>query len=35
MVVTDDFIAIPAGTPHNITALTDVEIVTGGCALPL
>lgn len=29
----DDFISIPANMPHNVTALTNVEMMTIGCAL--
>lgn len=31
--VADDFVTIPADTPHRVEAVTDVEMLTIGCAL--
>lgn len=28
-----DFISIPANTPHALKAITDIEIITIGCAV--
>ena len=28
-----DFISIPANTPHSLKAITDIEIITIGCAI--